>query len=75
MILPAGPVYWRAPELTIWVHMRRFSHLTTAFSKKIENHAHSVARHMMYYNFGLIHMTLRVMPFDACWRCRSMLGD
>jgi len=31
--------------------MRRFTRLTNGFSKKIENHAHGVAHHMMYYNF------------------------
>ena len=32
---------------------RRFTHLTNAFSKKVENHAHSVALHAMHYNFVL----------------------
>ena len=31
--------------------IRRFTRLTNAFSKKIENHAHSVALHFMFYNF------------------------
>lgn len=42
--------------------MRRFTRLTNAFSKKIENHAHAVALHMMYYNFVRVHKTLRVTP-------------
>jgi hypothetical protein len=42
--------------------MRRFTRLTNGFSKKIENHAHAVALHFMYYNFGRIHKTLRVTP-------------
>ena len=42
--------------------MRRFTRLTNAFSKKVENHAHAVALHFMYYNFGRIHKTLRVTP-------------
>ena len=42
--------------------MRRFTRLTNAFSKKIENHAHSVALHFLWYNFGRIHKTLRVTP-------------
>jgi hypothetical protein len=41
---------------------RRFTRLTNAFSKKIENHAHAVALHMMYYNFVRIHKTLKVSP-------------
>ena len=42
--------------------MRRFTRLTNAFSKKVENHAHAIALHFMYYNFGRIHKTLRVTP-------------
>jgi len=42
--------------------MRRFTRLTNGFSKKIENHAHAVALHFMYYNFGRIHKSLRVTP-------------
>ena len=42
--------------------MRRFTRLTNGFSKKAENHAHAVALHYMYYNFGRIHKTLRVTP-------------
>ena len=38
-------------NLTMRMNMRRFTRLTNAFSKKIENHAHTVALHMMYYNF------------------------
>jgi hypothetical protein len=47
------------------MHMRRFTRLTNAFSKKVENHAHAVALHMMYYNFVRIHKTLRVTPAMA----------
>ena len=42
--------------------MRRFTRLTNAFSKKIENHAAAVAIHFMHYNFARIHKTLRVTP-------------
>jgi hypothetical protein len=37
------------------MHMRRFTRLTNAFSKKIENHACAVALHTMFYNFVRIH--------------------
>lgn len=42
--------------------MRRFTRSTNAFSKKIENHAHAIALHFMYYNFCRVHQTLRVTP-------------
>ncbi len=42
--------------------MRRFTRLTNGFSKKVENLAHSVALHFMYYNFCRIHKSLRVTP-------------
>lgn len=50
---------------TMRMHMRRFTRLTNAFSKKAENHAHSVALNSMYYNFVRIHSTLRVTPAMA----------
>jgi IS1 family transposase len=46
-------------------NMRRFTRLTNAFSKKVENHAHAVALHMMYYNFVRVHSKLRVSPAMA----------
>lgn len=49
-------------NLTMWMNMRRFTRLTNAFSKKIENLAYAVALHFMYYNFCRIHQTLRVTP-------------
>jgi hypothetical protein len=42
--------------------MRRFTRLTNAFSKKVENHAAAVALWFMYYNFCRVHQTLRVTP-------------
>jgi hypothetical protein len=47
------------------MHMRRFTRLTNAFSKKVENHAAAVSLHVMYYNFVRIHQTLKVTPAMA----------
>ena len=49
-------------NLTMRMGMRRFTRLTNAFSKKVENLAHAVSIHFMYYNFVRIHRTLRVTP-------------
>ena len=42
--------------------MRRFTRLTNAFSKKLDNHKAAVAFYAMYYNFARIHKTLPVTP-------------
>lgn len=49
-------------NLTMRMSMRRFTRLTNAFSKKLENLGYAVALHFMYYNFARIHQTLRVTP-------------
>lgn len=49
-------------NLTMRMSMRRFTRLTNAFSKKIENHIASVALYTMHYNFCRVHQTLRVTP-------------
>ena len=50
--------YVERNNLTMRMSMRRFTRLTNAFSKKIENHPHSVALHFMYYNFCRQHKSL-----------------
>jgi IS1 family transposase len=54
--------YVERQNLTMRMHMRRFSRLTNAFSKKMENHCYAIALHFVYYNFCKIHKTLRVTP-------------
>ena len=54
--------YVERQNLTMRMSMRRFTRLTNGFSKKVENLAHAVSLHFMYYNFGRIHKTLRVTP-------------
>ena len=52
-------------NLTMRMSMRRFTRLTNAFSKKIENLEAAVALHFMYYNFCRIHQSLRITPAMA----------
>ena len=57
--------YAERQNLTMRMHNRRFTRLTNAFSKKVENHAHSVALFTTYYNFVRVHKTLRMSPAMA----------
>src|SRR5207245_9326769 len=67
-------------NLTIRMAIRRFTRLTNAFSKKLENHAYAVALHMTFYNFARIHKTLRVTPAmaaglsDHVWDIEEIVG-
>jgi IS1 family transposase len=57
--------YVERSNLTFRMQNRRFTRLTNGFSKKLENHAYSVALFVMFYNFCRIHKTLRVTPAMA----------
>jgi IS1 family transposase len=54
--------YVERSNLSMRMGIRRFTRLTNAFSKKIENHAAAVALYYMHYNFCRVHQTLRVTP-------------
>ena len=72
--------YVERQNLTMRMHMRRFTRLTNAFSKKVEMHAHSVALHFMHYNFVKIHQGLRMTPAmaagvtDRLWEVEDLVG-
>jgi hypothetical protein len=63
----ASTSYVERQNLTMRMGMRRFTRLTNGFSKKVENLAHSVSLHFMYYNFARPHQSLgkRVTPAMA----------
>lgn len=54
--------YAERQNLTMRMGMRRFTRLTNAFSKKIQNLEAAVSLHFVHYNFARIHKTLRVTP-------------
>ena len=60
--------------------MRRFTRLTNAFSKKLENHAHMVALYALWYNFVRVHKILRTSPAMAAgietrlWSMEDLVG-
>jgi IS1 family transposase len=72
--------YVERQNLTVRMSIRRFTRLTNAFSKKVENHAATLAIFYMYYNFVRIHQTLRVTPAMAAgvtetlWSIENMVS-
>ena len=75
--------YVERQKLTMRMRIRRFTRLTNAFSKKLDNHGYAVALHFMYYNFVRIHQSLRVTPAleaglaDHAWTIKELvaMGD
>lgn len=61
-------------NLTMRMSMRRFTRLTNAFSKKVENLACAVALHFMHYNFCRIHQSLRVTPAMSAGVTKKLWG-
>jgi len=57
--------YAERQNLTMRMGMRRFTRLTNAFLEKVENLAHAVSLHFMYYNFARVHKTLKTTPAVA----------
>lgn len=72
--------YIERQNLTVRMQNRRFTRLTNAFSKKVENHIASLAIHYMHYNFVRIHQTLRVTPAmaagvtDQLWEIENLIS-
>jgi IS1 family transposase len=57
--------YVECANLTTRMSMRRFTRLTNAFSKKLDNHMHALALYFAFYNFTRIHKTLKITPAMA----------
>jgi IS1 family transposase len=57
--------YVERQNLTMRMSMRRFTRLTNAFSKKLDNHIHAIALYFVFYNLCRIHKSLRVTPAMA----------
>jgi hypothetical protein len=72
--------YVERQNLTRRMRMRRFTRLTNAFSKKLDNLAAAVALHFMHYNFVRVHQTLKTTPAMAAgvadheWRLEEIVA-
>lgn len=67
-------------NLTMRMLMRRFTRLTNAFSKKVDNHVAAISLYFAYYNFCRVHQTLRVTPAmeggiaDHVWNVEELVN-
>lgn len=66
--------YVERQNLNIRMGNRRFTRLTNAFSKKVENHVHAMAIYFMHYNFVRIHQTTRVTPAMAAGVSKTLMS-
>jgi IS1 family transposase len=72
--------YVERQNLSMRMGMRRFTRLTNAFSKKVENHAHMLALYFVHYNFARVHGTLKCTPAmaagiaDHVWSIEEIVG-
>ena len=72
--------YIERQNLTMRMNLRRFTRLTNAFSKKLENHFCAVSLHFMHYNFASVPQTLKTTPAmaagvtDHIWTVEEIVG-
>ena len=73
--------YVERQNLTMRMSIRRFTRLTNAFSKKLDNHIHALALYFAFYNFCRIHKTLRMSPAmaagvtDRLWSLEDIVAN
>jgi hypothetical protein len=75
-----GTSYVERSNLSIRMALRRFTRLTNAYSKKLDNLKHACSLYFAYYNFCRVHSSIRVSPAvesgitDHIWTLRELLS-